>query len=193
MYRLIRWVLSTNRAFIKALEPSKHVKQMNTPHQYVMLSSAPERNAKFNNYREQYGSFFAFHGSAVENWHAILRTGLRNLSNTKFMTTGAAYGAGIYLSPSCSTSKDYAKFGKGWSRSKFGTNEMTCMAICEVIQHPSLHGMPNPHYVVQDEDLVITRIFCVFTNSNDIPSSVDLPTLKTFLYGLQGYTPKKLY
>ena len=25
----------------------------------------------------------------MENWHAIMRQGLRNLSNTKLMTTGA--------------------------------------------------------------------------------------------------------
>jgi len=31
--------------------------------------------------------------------HAILRGGLRNLSNTDLMTCGAVYGAGIYLSP----------------------------------------------------------------------------------------------
>ena len=28
-------------------------------------------------------------GSSMENWHAIMRQGLRNLSNTKLMTTGA--------------------------------------------------------------------------------------------------------
>jgi poly [ADP-ribose] polymerase 6/8 len=35
-------------------------------------------------------------GSGIENWHSILRNGLVNASNTKLMTTGAAYGPGIY-------------------------------------------------------------------------------------------------
>lgn len=38
---------------------------MNTPHQYILISSPPEKNAKFHAYRQQYGSFFAFHGSAL--------------------------------------------------------------------------------------------------------------------------------
>jgi len=46
------------------------------------------------------GSFFAFHGSSIENWHAIIRTGLRNASGTKLQVNGAAYGKGIYLSAS---------------------------------------------------------------------------------------------
>jgi len=37
-----------------------------------------------------------FHGSAPENWYSILRNGIRILSNTKYMTAGAALGAGVY-------------------------------------------------------------------------------------------------
>jgi hypothetical protein len=62
---------------------------MNSPYQYLMLSSPPEKRAKFAALKQQYGSFFAFHGSSMENWHAIMRQGLRNLSNTNLMTTGA--------------------------------------------------------------------------------------------------------
>jgi poly [ADP-ribose] polymerase 6/8 len=193
LYRLIRWVLSSNRAFIKKIDPDMHLSQMQTPHQYLLLSSPPEKKAKFDAYRLEFGSFFAFHGSALENWHAIMRKGLRNLSNTEFMTTGAAYGAGIYLSPHASTSKGYARFGRGWDKSRFGSVNVTCMAICEIIDHPSLAGMPNPHYVVQNEDLVSTLVFCFYTDKEPIPDSVDLVSLKDALYELQGYKPTKEY
>lgn len=63
---------------------------MKSEHQYLMLSSPPEKRIKFAALRQQYGSFYAFHGSSMENWHAIMRQGLKNLSNTKLMTTGAA-------------------------------------------------------------------------------------------------------
>eukprot|EP01090_Pellita_catalonica_P019128 TRINITY_DN6389_c0_g2_i1.p1 TRINITY_DN6389_c0_g2~~TRINITY_DN6389_c0_g2_i1.p1 ORF type:complete len:465 (+),score=50.64 TRINITY_DN6389_c0_g2_i1:162-1397(+) len=187
-YRLLRWCLATCRAYFSKLPPSKHIQQMITPHQYILLSSPPEKRAKFENYRKQYGSFFAFHGSSVENWHAILRTGLRNLSGTSLMTTGAVYGAGIYLSPDCGVSVGYAKSGSGWAKSQFGASALVCMAICEVIQHPSLKGQPNPHYVVGDEDLVITRFFCVYAGSK-APTKVDLKQLQSTLYKIQGYTP----
>ncbi|KAL6078224.1 Poly [ADP-ribose] polymerase 6 [Balamuthia mandrillaris] len=190
LYRLLRWILTTNRAYIKTLDAEKHITQMNTPHQYVLLSSPPEKRAKFVNYRRQYGSFFAFHGSSLENWHAIMRTGLKNLSNTKLMTTGAVYGAGIYLSPHANTSKDYSRAGKGWDKSVFGDGNINCIAICEVINHPCLKGQPNPHYVVPDEDLVITRFFCIYTNTT-IPAKVDLGSLRDYLYSLQGYVPQQ--
>jgi hypothetical protein len=54
------------------------------------------------------GHFFAFHGSDTCNWHSILRTGLKNMSNTKFMTSGAAYGSGIYMATDSGTSLGYA-------------------------------------------------------------------------------------
>ena len=45
------------------------------------------------------GSIAAFHGSKLSCWYSILKHGLRNVSNTSLMTTGAVYGAGVYLSP----------------------------------------------------------------------------------------------
>ena len=70
--------------------------QIPTRHQLVMLSAPPERQARFEELRAQHGSRFVWHGSRPENWHAILRTGLRNASGTSLQLHGAAYGAGIY-------------------------------------------------------------------------------------------------
>jgi hypothetical protein len=33
----------------------------------------------------------------MENFHSILHNGLKNMSNTKQMATGAVFGDGIYL------------------------------------------------------------------------------------------------
>jgi hypothetical protein len=48
-------------------------------------------------------------GSSIENWHCILRQGLKNASGTKLQVNGAAYGNGIYLSPHFGTSLGYCK------------------------------------------------------------------------------------
>ena len=53
------------------------------------------------------GSIAAFHGSKLSCWYSILKHGLRNVSNTSLMTTGAVYGAGVYLSPQHSVSIGY--------------------------------------------------------------------------------------
>jgi hypothetical protein len=140
LYRVLRWILSSNRAHLQKLPPHKQVKDMATPHQYLLFSNSPEKEARFRVHKQQHPTVWAFHGSAIENWyvrrvrlcvcgaaravvcgecgcvrrvrwnddwecvawavrHAILRGGLRNLSNTDLMTCGAVYGAGIYLSP----------------------------------------------------------------------------------------------
>lgn len=86
-------------------------------------SSPPEKEKQFQELKAKHGSFYAFHGSGFGNWHSILRVGLKNYSGTDLMSTGKsltdvlsqwvgqAYGAGIYLSPSSSTSLGYARVG----------------------------------------------------------------------------------
>lgn len=51
---------------------------------------------------------YLFHGSKKENWHSILRNGIKVCSGTKFMSTGAAYGNGIYLSDNINISQSYS-------------------------------------------------------------------------------------
>jgi hypothetical protein len=63
----------------------------------MFLSSPPEKESKFQKLKSEKGSFWAFHGSAFSNWHSILRIGLKNYSGTALMSTGAAFGNGIYL------------------------------------------------------------------------------------------------
>ena len=41
--------------------------------------------------------------------YSILRNGLRDLSNSHLMSTGAAYGAGIYLSTAFGTAAGYSQ------------------------------------------------------------------------------------
>ena len=50
-----------------------------------------------------------YSGSHIENWHSIVRRGLLNASNTQLQLNGAAYGDGIYLSPTAVMSFGYTK------------------------------------------------------------------------------------
>ena len=100
--------------------------------------------------------------------HAILRSGLKNASNTKLMTAGAAYGPGIYLSTDASMSMQYAQIhpemhhGHGGAGSGTATNgasssssssssssdssnaflaagaNLKILALCEVAEVPTL-------------------------------------------------------
>uniref|UniRef100_A0A8C2ZCZ9 Poly(ADP-ribose) polymerase family member 6 n=1 Tax=Cyclopterus lumpus TaxID=8103 RepID=A0A8C2ZCZ9_CYCLU len=80
---LLQWILASNRSHIVKLPLNGQLKFMHTPHQFLLISSPPSKEARFQTAKKLYGSTFAFHGSHIENWHSILRNGLINASCTK--------------------------------------------------------------------------------------------------------------
>lgn len=75
------------------------------------------------------GTFFAYHGSNAANWHSIIHTGIRNNSNTKRESNGAAFGYGVYLTQSLTVARDFAGVHPGWPRAQvLGKNvQMVCL------------------------------------------------------------------
>jgi len=177
-FPLLRWIITSNRVHLELVPKEKQMKEITTPYQFVLRSSTPEKEKKFVAERAKQGSFFAFHGSALSNWHCILRIGLKNYSNTEFMSCGAAYGQGIYMAPNSSTSFGYSGSGiSPWKNSEICQTSTTCLALCEVI---NAGYTPNPHYVVPQEDHVNTRFFFLFSGSGSVSvdaSSLSVPDL----------------
>ncbi|XP_048737676.2 protein mono-ADP-ribosyltransferase PARP6-like isoform X2 [Ostrea edulis] len=170
-YPLLQWVISSNRSHIVKLPKERRLEFMRTPHQYLLLNSPPAKEKVFRDLKKQHGSTFAFHGSGIENWHCIIREGLIVASGTKLQVNGAAYGKGIYLSPNSSTSFGYSRMGYGYkktpqnrlSQARFLDHgvSMTCIALCEVITHPSLKKSGSI-WVSPESDYVCTRFFFVY-------------------------------
>lgn len=161
-YILLSWILTEKRVALLKMPEKKRIQEMKTEYQYLMLCDDPDKSSKFLQLRQKYGSYFAFHGSGPENWHSILRRGLFNCSGTELMTTGQAYGSGVYMAEDSATSFSYSKFGSGWKKSSFGDSQnIQCIAICEVIKAPNIPIIPNPYYVV-DQPLCITTRFFLF-------------------------------
>ncbi|XP_028440331.1 protein mono-ADP-ribosyltransferase PARP6 [Perca flavescens] len=185
---LLQWILASNRSHIVKLPLNRQLKFMHTPHQFLLISSPPSKEARFQTARKLHGSTFAFHGSHIENWHSILRNGLINASYTKLQLHGAAYGKGIYLSPISSISFGYSEMGKG--RHKMPTKEeliqkynqinknkqeqpgqarflqnrnLNCIALCEVITSKDLQKHGNI-WVCPISDHVCTRFLFVYEN-----------------------------
>ncbi|KAM9352337.1 protein mono-ADP-ribosyltransferase PARP6-like [Symphorus nematophorus] len=185
---LLQWILASNRSHIVKLQVNRQLKFMHTPHQFLLISSPPSKEARFQTARKLYGSTFAFHGSHIENWHSILRNGLVNASYTKLQLHGAAYGKGIYLSPISSISFGYSEMGKG--RHQIPTKEelikkynhinkikqeqpgqarflqnrnLNCIALCEVITSKDLQKHGNI-WVCPISDHVCTRFLFVYEN-----------------------------
>jgi len=171
-YPLLQWIINSNRSHIEKLPELRHVKSMQTPYQYVLMSAPPEKEEAFKLLKAKHGTTFAFHGSPVENWHCILRTGLRNASGTKLQLNGAAYGNGIYLSPLAQTSFGYAARYIGNPQtpteskaSRFlGSSNFHCVALCEVINTSSIRKNSSI-WVCPEESHVITRFFFVYPST----------------------------
>ncbi|CAG2109571.1 unnamed protein product [Medioppia subpectinata] len=87
--------------------------------------SQPKRS--FMEAKERFGTFWAFHGSAVENFHSILHNGLVNCLNKR-----ALYGSGTYVSSQLSVAIEFSPFGFGWNKSLLG-KEISCVAVCQVL------------------------------------------------------------
>ncbi|XP_071370267.1 protein mono-ADP-ribosyltransferase PARP6-like, partial [Centroberyx affinis] len=185
---LLQWIIASNRSHIVKLPLNRQLKFMHTPHQFLLISSPPSKEARFQTARKLYGSTFAFHGSHIENWHSILRNGLVNASYTKLQLHGAAYGKGIYLSPISSISFGYSEMGKGQHQiptkeelikkyNRINTIEqehpgqtrflqsrnLNCIALCEVITSKDLQKHGNI-WVCPISDHVCTRFFFVYEN-----------------------------
>uniref|UniRef100_A0A8C4FHC8 Poly [ADP-ribose] polymerase n=1 Tax=Dicentrarchus labrax TaxID=13489 RepID=A0A8C4FHC8_DICLA len=170
-YPLLQWILASNRSHIVKLPWNRQLKFMHTPHQFLLISGPPSKEARFQTARKLHGSTFAFHGSHIENWHSILRNGLVNASYTKFQLHGAAYGKGIYLSPISSISFGYSvqtfpsilDFCISFHILFLQNRNLNCIALCEVITSKDLQKHGNI-WVCPISDHVCTRFLFVYEN-----------------------------
>lgn len=189
-YSVLRYILSTSRLKLHLLTGDEQFKFFDAHYQFAVLHDSPEREAYFESRRiQQRGSFFAFHGSSAENWYSILRNGLRCLSNTSYMSSGASYGSGIYLGGQLAVSLPYCALrGPGWSHGVLN-NGVSLVAICEVINgsirnedvNTSIHlrhlrGYSRGIMVVPPEyekDVAIRYIIVLKTQNSSVPVSIE--------------------
>jgi len=187
---LLKWTVASNRSFLAPLQDNERIEAFRTPFQYLLISAPPDKEARFQELKKQFRTSFAFHGSSSENWHSILRNGLKNASNTKLMTCGAAHGPGIYLSTESSLSMGFTRYSPVVSeevvalkRQKTGNRfvesqgGLVMMAVCEVVEDPSRLRKPNSQiWVASEEELVCTRFFLVFSEADHF--NLNVSTLK---------------
>ena len=90
---LLDWTLHNPDVYIRQLEPEERFAAIPTDQQYAVCMPARETSfirvrreqAASRRVAEEAAVTFQFHGSPSHNWHSILRTGLKNLSNTQWM------------------------------------------------------------------------------------------------------------
>lgn len=113
--------------------------------------------------------WYLFHGSPISNWHSILRTGIKNMSGTRFMTSGQAYGSGVYLSDNLMLSLLY-----GSSRNNTSAQSVKyCISVIELLVDPVIYNKGNNVYVVPDESVLFPR-YLYYISQNIKTNGVDL-------------------
>ncbi|TRX89124.1 hypothetical protein FHL15_009937 [Xylaria flabelliformis] len=125
--KLLRWIIASNRSFIVQLDDtlSKETNSSDVgdkkPHrseekvsgldgwiQFRFAQGSPEKEARFleavREVESPHRTILAWHGSAVGNWHSIIREGL----DFKVIANGRAFGHGVYFSRSFDYSLSYS-------------------------------------------------------------------------------------
>lgn len=97
------------------------------------------------------GIQYLYHGSPVFNWHSIIRNGLKVMSGTTYMTTGAVWGNGIYLSDQMATSYGYTHTAVPH---RYGN--AIVVGVYEVYD-AARYRKTTGIYVVPSEDLLLLR------------------------------------
>jgi len=161
-WQLLHWVMTSGsfQLILRSIDSQQmcHILNANQlslknfkPTLIFEVVSQPKRS--FTEAKERFGTFWAFHGSAVENFHSIVHNGLVNCLNKR-----ALYGSGTYMSSQLSVAIEFSPFGRGWNKSSLG-KEISCVVVAEVVRHPEIiaqnsNGVPNAYYVVTNDDMI---------------------------------------
>ena len=124
--------------------------------QYKVLNTL-EKEEAFKKISDQ--RCYLFHGSRMENWYSIIKNGIKNCSNSKLMTCGAAYGAGVYLSDNISVSVGYSD---------------GIIGVFELAGDKGEYRKAQGIYVVPDEKKLLLRYFVVYNNQNRYSLSTEI-------------------
>ncbi|KAF2758447.1 hypothetical protein EJ05DRAFT_438010 [Pseudovirgaria hyperparasitica] len=188
---LLRWIIASSRACIVECESGngdpnrrdERVFGMDGWTQFRFAMGAPDKERRFLNAVQTtmqrksltYPTLYAWHGSALNNWHGIIREGL----HFKNIAHGRAFGDGVYHSLDARTSLGYSHMStysrNGASPRVWPSSELkisSAIALNEVVNAPDEFQSRNPHLVVQHVDWIQTRYLFVKSPSMADPLNV---------------------
>lgn len=210
---LLRWVISSNRSIICQVDgvPGQTEQQlidsgvrledkvtgMGDWMQFRFAQGAPDKEQRFVDSLDQaksklkdpaYPTLFAWHGSAIHNWHSIIRSGLDYAETVN----GRAFGTGCYFSQDLGYSLAYTRLGGGdtcWPGS--GLRMSSAFAMAEIVNVPDEFTSKSPHLVVQHVDWIQCRYLFVGKHNDYIPSG-EPPGSKDEHVSIMGNRPIQL-
>ncbi|CAI6322823.1 unnamed protein product [Periconia digitata] len=172
---VLRWIIASNRACIMQVAQDEIIGRKSSDRlwgmggwaQFRFAMGAPDKERRFIDAVRQttqrldlkYSTLFAWHGSALQNWHSIIREGL----HYKDTINGRAFGHGVYHSLDYNTSLGYCVRGYGkegsWPKSELQVSQ--AIALNEIVNSPQEFVSKSPHLVVSQLDWIQTRYLFV--------------------------------
>lgn len=129
-----------------------------------------------------------WHGTSPSCVYSILSNSLRNLSGTKLMTSGQAFGSGIYLSDSVDFSLGYC--GRGFlSRSQTYISNFNYIFI---VRTKNINKKTRNIYVQQEQDILICGFLKIPKNVNSLSDEDCTQFLRVVEKKTRFKAPKKL-
>ncbi|PVH68585.1 hypothetical protein DL98DRAFT_506721 [Cadophora sp. DSE1049] len=192
---MLRWIIASNRSCIVQVDrcPGQSDAELAMSKtrldqrltgiseswvQFRFAQGSPDKEQRFlNSLRAQQASLdakfptiFAWHGSALCNWHSIIRSGL----DFKETLNGRAYGHGVYHAIDQNTSVGYAQPNTiRWHGSELKVN--SAMSLNEIVNCPAQFASSNPFLVVQHIDWIQCRYLLVQVQGGN-PGVPDYPS-----------------
>ncbi|OTA06612.1 hypothetical protein A9Z42_0073600 [Trichoderma parareesei] len=204
---LLQWIISSNRSLILQNDAVPRLQQggqiVADPNpnrveglppqwmQFRFLQGTPEREriftgeiatlSKSEGDAAKFPTIFAWHGSALHNWHSIIRTGL----DFNRVINGRSFGDGVYMSNNFQVSLGYCRKGANskmtsqppvsyWPNSVLRPS--SAISICEVINRCDQFVKTTPHYVVNQIEWIQCRYLFVCVEPNAEALQEPFPT-----------------
>ncbi|TVY68712.1 Ubiquitin-conjugating enzyme E2 Q2 [Lachnellula suecica] len=178
---LLRWIIASNRSCIVQVDRCPGQNEIETSRvkvkteqrianitdnwvQFRFAQGAPDKEQRFldalkaneGKLDPKFPTLFAWHGSPLQNWHSIIRSGL----DFKETVHGRAFGHGVYHAMDQATSVGYAgSHVSSWQGSSLKIN--SAMSLNEIVNCPDQFQSKTPYLVVQHIDWIQCRYLMV--------------------------------
>ncbi|MCJ1414417.1 hypothetical protein MMC32_000743 [Xylographa parallela] len=192
-FGVIRWIIASNRSCLVQIDghddgtnrSAERVSGMSGYMQFRFAQGSPDKEQRFvKAIREttvrlakqhpkilRFPTLFAWHGSALQNWHSIIREGL----HFNEIKNGRAFGNGVYFSSEFGTSQGYSMIHHesgiyfGWPKSQLKITQAICLN--EIVNAPMEFVSKEPHLVVNKLDWIQTRyLFVRCAETDELPN-----------------------
>lgn len=204
LLKLLVWILNGGNSNLKLKtlsdEEKKTISNLRNfdkhPRPHYIFEVRTNGTGRWSETVKDQKTFWAFHGSRLDNFYSILNYGLQQHLNK----TGL-FGEGIYLCEDLGVCLTYSSQGLGWSCSSLGGN-LSCVALTEVRDHDtgvkmfsedrergavagSVGGrLPDKYILVRNNELLHIRYLLVYKHTSPPPGAGRTPRPGTALAAL---------